>query len=61
MTVTMPEVAAFHVVKCSFNDVFQTYKIYANNEPYLIPAKGQTLGKREAYNICRLLNDGPWA
>lgn len=48
----------FHVVKISYNDEFRTYEIYHNNRPYLKPARGRVLGKREAYTICRLLNDG---
>lgn len=49
----------FHVVKHSYNDVFQTYSIYFDNKPYLkIAAKKRPLGKREAYAICKLLNTG---
>lgn len=53
----------FHVVRLAHNDKFQTYAIYANNEPFLVPpresvVRGVVLGKREAYTITRLLNTG---
>lgn len=51
----------FHVVRHLHNDVFRTYSIYVNNVPFLTPSRGQVLGRREAYAICRLLNSGPWA
>lgn len=50
----------FHVVRHLHNDVFRTYSIYCNNKPFLRPASGHVLGKREAYALCHLLNHGPW-
>lgn len=51
----------FHVVSHHHNDEFVSYSIYANNRPYLRPAKPFVLGRREAYAIARLLNQGPWS
>lgn len=56
----MTDKQTFHVVAHHHNAVFRTYSIYANNRPYLVPGRGQTLGRREAYAITRLLNQGPW-
>lgn len=59
----------FHVVRLAHNNEFQSYAIYVNNVPFLVPpwcARGNdgsqrpALGKREAYAITRLLNQGPW-
>lgn len=62
----------FHVVRLAHNGEFQSYAIYANNVPFLVPpwcsttprrfdATDLVLGKREAYAITRLLNQGPWS
>jgi hypothetical protein len=45
------------VVRFSFNDETTTYKVYANNEPYLVPPRGGRLSRREAYWIANLLNE----
>lgn len=59
----------FHVVRLAHNGEFLSYAIYVNNVPFLVPpwcARGNdgnerpVLGKREAYAITRLLNQGPW-
>lgn len=56
----MTDKPTFHVVSHHSNDNFTTYSIYANNHPFLRPAPGRVLGRREAYAIARLLNEGPW-
>lgn len=50
----------FHVVRRAHNGSFVTYAIYANNKPFLVPARGKVLGRREAYALCKQLNEGPW-
>lgn len=50
----------FHVVKRLHGGKFATYAVYADNEPFLEPAAGKVLGRREAYAVARLLNEGPW-
>ena len=50
----------FHVVRWANNDRFQSYAIYFENEPYIIPATGKVIGKCEAYTIVGALNSGNW-
>lgn len=56
---------SFHVVRhrkeVDGKLVTQTYSIYCNNVPYLKPARGQKLGRREAHWIAGLLNYVPGA
>ena len=47
----------FHVVHHAVKGKTTTYAIYENNEPYLVPAKGKKLGRREARWIAEILND----
>jgi hypothetical protein len=48
----------FHVVKISSCGKFVSYEIWFDNEPYLVSSNAYTVGKVEAYSICRLLNHG---
>ncbi len=47
----------FHAVRVAHDDKLVTYEIYHNNIPYIVPAKGVTLGRARAYMIVRALNN----
>lgn len=46
----------FRAVKHLRNDVFETYHIYYNDVPALVPAEGAKLKRHDAYAIVNLLN-----
>lgn len=56
----MKKTNEFHPIIIRRNGKFQTYHIYfwdgSDDIPYLVPAKGIVLGKREAFAICNVIN-----